>query len=217
MRPGFISLSPHIIFLIFGSMNILFHKEGISDFIVTYINFKTGKRRIIMNRVKLSKLKRWMGLFSAACLSALVALPMPALGGDTPGPDAAQANADIPEVIDINLQHQCGQIKGLPADKKEVAGFSHAKHAQEYLKGKEKFSPYAYTAEFTCTACHTTAKSPDAITKDGVCQAIEEELEKQGGAGKMANYFHHTCKSCHSAMKKAKEKTGPTSCRGCHK
>lgn len=170
-----------------------------------------------MNNKRISSMKRWIGLFSTACLAALTVMPLPVLGDDTPGPDTIQQTPGIPEAIDINLQHLCSGIKGLPKDRKAVTGFSHAKHALEYLEGKEKFSPYPYTDEFTCTACHTTAKNPESITADSVCQATEEELAKEGGAKKMANYFHHTCKSCHAAMKKAGEKTGPTSCKGCHK
>lgn len=130
----------------------------------------------------------------------------------------AEAGADrqIPETLAINLQKQCPDIKGLPADKKSVKAFTHAKHAAEYLKGKEKFSKVPYTDGFTCAACHAGARTPDEITPETVCDAMSAELEKTGGARKMANHFHNTCKACHSAMKKAGEKTGPVSCKGCH-
>ncbi len=172
-----------------------------------------------MKHKKSSAWKNWAGIITTACLAAVIALPISAMSSDkaAEGETAAAATESIPETIDINLQQQCPSIKGLPADKKQVKGFTHSKHATEYLKGKEKFSKFEYTDEFTCTACHTTAASPQAITKDGICASVEAALEKAGGPKKMANYYHNTCKSCHSAMKKAGEKTGPTSCKGCHK
>ena len=172
-----------------------------------------------MKQKKHSKWKKWIGVISLTCLAAVPALPLTAVSSDnaTAEESAVSQSAGIPETVDINLQQQCPSIKGLPADKKQVKDFTHSKHATEYLKGKAKFSKYEYTDEFTCTACHTTAASPQAVTKDGICASVETELEKAGGPKKMAGFYHNTCKSCHSAMKKADEKTGPTGCKGCHK
>ncbi len=163
--------------------------------------------------------KKWRWVISLACITTFMALPIAAMSSEGAGAETAvakSATGDIPATIDINLQQQCPSIKGLPKDKKEVKGFTHRKHAEEYMKGKEKFSKYEYTDEFTCTACHTGAASPQAITEEGMCASVEAELEKAGGPKKMASFFHNTCKACHSAMKKAGEKTGPTSCKGCH-
>ncbi len=161
---------------------------------------------------------KWQRIVVLACLATVMALPVAAMSSESASSDkaAVAATEGIPATIDINLQQQCPDIKDLPKDKKHVMGFTHSKHATEYLKGKEKFSKHEYTDEFTCTACHTGASSPQAITTEGMCGAVEAELEKAGGPKKMANFFHGTCKSCHSAMKKAGEKTGPTSCKGCH-
>ena len=171
-----------------------------------------------MEQQKHAAWRKWTGLIASTCLAAVLALPLTAMSteGDGAGEKATTGSASIPATIDINLQQLCPSIKDLPKDKKQVKGFTHARHAGEYLKGKEKFSKYSYTDEFTCTACHTGAESAGSITKDNVCTGIEAELEKAGGAKKMANFYHKTCKSCHSAMKKAGEKTGPTSCKGCH-
>ena len=162
---------------------------------------------------KETSIKTMAGFITVVCATAMLWLP----AGSTAADNATESTQKVPETVDINLQKQCPSIPGLPADKKDVKGFTHEKHATQYLLGKEKFSKHPYTDQFTCTACHTGAKSPEAITEDGMCASIQEELEKAGGAQKMSKFFHNTCKTCHSAMKKAGEKTGPTSCKGCHK
>ncbi len=155
----------------------------------------------------------------STCLTALLSLPLLAISADNTANDTAGAKTEavtIPETVDINLQQQCPGLKGLHKDKKQVKGFTHRKHATEYLKGREKFSKYPYTDQLTCTACHPGAASAKAINKEKMCESIGAELETVGGPAKMAKFYHNTCKSCHSAMKKAGEKSGPTSCKGCH-
>ncbi len=199
--------SPHISFFSHHGVDIVFDKEA-----GRLPRDKSKERRIIMKRKNIRG-KRWTGIVTAACLALILGAAVTATASD----NSTSASGNMPETLDLNLQKLCPSIPGLPADKKDVKGFSHSKHANEYLKGKEKFSKHPYTDEFTCTACHTGAKSPESITEAGVCDSVKAELEKAGGPKKMSSLFHKTCKSCHSAMKKAGEKTGPTSCKGCHK
>jgi len=124
--------------------------------------------------------------------------------------------ASLPETIDLNLQQTHPDIAGLPGDKRHVNGFSHKKHAEEYLKGNAQFSANPYDDALTCAACHPGAKSGEAVMAEDSGKRLEAALDAAGGAKKMKNYFHATCLSCHKAMKKAKKATGPTNCKGCH-
>ena len=61
------------------------------------------------------------------------------------------------------------------------------------------------------------------IVKD--CQTCHGDFDQTEGALaaakkadilKKKQIMNNTCLKCHRAMKKAKEKTGPVSCKGCH-
>ncbi len=133
-------------------------------------------------------------------------------------PAGVSANKDkVPDVIDINTQAICPGIKGLPKDTKKMEGFSHKLHAEKYLKGNEKYSPIEYTDDFTCKACHISAKSKEELLGKNACEMLSEELlKKDGTIEKPMKFFHTTCQKCHKNMKKAGVKTGPASCKGCH-
>ena len=115
--------------------------------------------------------------------------------------------ADIPEYVDINVQAACPEMKGLKKDKKKVVKFTHKAHV-EMLAKKEK--------KFVCATCHTSAASEKDIVGADKCGRLQKDLEKDGGPAKLKNHFHAICLKCHKALKKAGEKSGPTSCKGCH-
>jgi hypothetical protein len=57
-----------------------------------------------------------------------------------------------------------------------------------------------------CQTCHAVfAQEPGAI-----------DTAKKTGDLKKKQVMNKTCLKCHRAMKKAGDKTGPTSCSGCH-
>ncbi len=122
----------------------------------------------------------------------------------------------IPETVDINIQAVCPDLPGLARDKKEVKGFSHAAHAGKYLQGNQEFSDRPYTDTFTCTACHPGAASKSAITSQQPCERLAHALDANGGGKNYKKFIHGTCLTCHKKMKKAKKKSGPTSCKQCH-
>lgn len=111
----------------------------------------------------------------------------------------------IPENIDINLQKSNPALAEQWQDKKEVLGFSHLAHI-ETLK---KMSP----DQDICLTCHKEVKTSAEIQD-------ENRKEKQQGviiaAGGIKKYMHDQCVICHKTLKKQKESTGPTSCKGCH-
>lgn len=123
---------------------------------------------------------------------------------------------ELPEKMDINVQASCADIPGLAADKKKVSGFSHKLHAEKYLIGKSSFHTTPYTDDFTCVACHAGAQSKDELTQADSCARISAAIEAGGGAKNYKKQMHSMCIDCHKGMKKAKETTGPTSCKACH-
>ncbi|MFH1217141.1 MAG: cytochrome c3 family protein [Pseudomonadota bacterium] len=122
----------------------------------------------------------------------------------------------LPEKVNINIQQACPSIAGLDADKKEVKEFSHALHAEKYLKGKSAASGLAYTDEFTCVACHQGAKSAEEITGADKCERLTAAITAGGGAGEYKKQMHAMCMDCHKNMAKAGETTGPSKCNECH-
>lgn len=57
-----------------------------------------------------------------------------------------------------------------------------------------------------CQTCHA-----DFDQKEGALEAA-----KKANVLKKKQVMNMTCLKCHRAMKKAGEKTGPVSCKGCH-
>ena len=95
--------------------------------------------------------------------------------------------------------------KGIWAKKKKTpVTFDHTKHK-----------------EFKCTQCHHEYKDGKNVWKEG--QEVKKcdqchKLKKQGKIVKLENAYHHKCRDCHKklAKERGKDKTGPTSCNGCH-
>ena len=123
---------------------------------------------------------------------------------------------EVPDTLDINIQAAAPLVEGLPPDTKSVPGFSHRRHAEEYLKGAEEYSRFPYTDEFTCAACHHTATSPREAGSCLSCKTADRMIAAVGGPKRVKNLFHDTCRSCHRAMAEAGKETGPTRCKGCH-
>ncbi len=131
-------------------------------------------------------------------------------------PAGAEEPVKVPDTLDVNIQAAAPPLEGLPPDTKSVPGFSHRRHAEEYLKGAEEYSRFPYTDEFTCAACHHTATSPREAGSCLSCKTADRMIAAVGGPKRVKNLFHDTCRSCHKAMEKAGKKTGPTRCKGCH-
>ena len=64
-----------------------------------------------------------------------------------------------------------------------------------------------------CKTCHHTWDGKDAPKKCSECH----KAKKDGKALSSKNALHKSCKDCHKDLKKAGKKTGPTSCKACHK
>lgn len=118
-----------------------------------------------------------------------------------------------PESLDINLQKSYPALAATDKDKKEVPGFSHAKHAEVFLKDNSTYSNTPYNDAFTCGACHPGVTTEEEIGTD---QADAQKIAAIKKAGGVKKYMHDLCLDCHRAMKKAAVTTGPTSCRDCH-
>jgi hypothetical protein len=87
---------------------------------------------------------------------------------------------------------------------------------KEFQKKKPAvtFSHKLHADKFGCKECHHKWKGGDATPqKCSECHKAKKEGKKP--AAKKA--FHKQCKGCHKKMKKAGKKTGPTSCKKCHK
>ncbi|GAB4259888.1 cytochrome c3 family protein [Deferrisoma sp.] len=144
-----------------------------------------------------------LALFATVCLA----------GSPAPAADPAA----VPETLDLNVQVKHPDAPGLPKDVKAVPGFSHRRHAEEYLKGKQAFSRFPYEDDFTCAACHHTAKTPEEAGSCLSCKTADQMFEAAGGPGKVKDLFHDLCRSCHKAVIKAKAAEAPTKCSACHK
>jgi hypothetical protein len=117
----------------------------------------------------------------------------------------AQAQT-IPTEIDINLQQSNPALAETWKDKKEVKGFDHLKHIEMLQKQT--------SSQDVCLTCHKEVSHQDKIT------AADRKLKQQKvivAAGGIKKYMHGQCVSCHKTLKRQKEATGPTSCKGCHK
>ncbi len=122
----------------------------------------------------------------------------------------------MPETVDINVQQDHPERADLPSDTRSVKGFSHRRHAEEYLPGRAGRGRFPYDDGFTCAACHHTARAPGEAGSCWSCKDVDRMLEAVGGARRFKEIYHGTCRACHRAMEKAGESTGPTRCRGCH-
>lgn len=130
------------------------------------------------------------------------------------------AEALIKETMDINVQEMCPSMQGLPEDKKSVKGFSHAAHANKYLKGNAKYAGSSFEDTFTCKACHGSYETSEEICNESVsgrCKSLAKKLDAAGGPQKLKAVFHDMCLKCHKNMKKDGKKTGPVKCNECHK
>jgi hypothetical protein len=120
------------------------------------------------------------------------------------------------EIVDINLQAKCPSMQGLPEDLKDVKGFNHKAHAEEYLKGNSSFSAAQYDDNFNCAACHPGISLQDEIYREPACDRLSVALAAAGGLQNLKQYYHDTCLGCHKNMHKAEKITGPVKCKGCH-
>ncbi|OKY74245.1 MAG: hypothetical protein BM485_14580 [Desulfobulbaceae bacterium DB1] len=145
------------------------------------------------------------------CLTGAAAIflmaPVSLLAGETPS---------LQEKVNINIQQACPSIAGLAADNKEVKEFTHALHAEKYLKGKSGFSAIPYTDDFTCAACHQGAKTAEEISGADKCERLTASIGAGGGAAEYKKQMHAVCMDCHKNMAKAGEKSGPSKCNECH-
>lgn len=112
----------------------------------------------------------------------------------------------IPTHIDINLQHSNPALISQWQDKKMVKGFQHGKHIT--LLEKQK------TGHMVCLTCHKEAERRQDIFSHS---RKAKQLQLIVQAGGIKKYMHDQCVVCHKDLKKHKEVTGPTSCKGCHK
>ncbi|MFZ5760091.1 MAG: cytochrome c3 family protein [Thermodesulfobacteriota bacterium] len=143
----------------------------------------------------------------AAAAALFLALPVAATAGE---------QQSVADKLPINIQQTCPTIAGLAADSKEVMEFTHALHAEKYLKGKSAFSAIPYSDDFTCAACHLGAKTVADISGKDKCERLAESLEAGGGAAEYKKQMHAICMDCHKNMAKANEATGPVKCGDCH-
>lgn len=125
------------------------------------------------------------------------------------------------EKFTINAQEQHPDfVKSHPdvikaKDKKDVKDFTHHKHQDEHVKGKQANALFKYTDDWTCGACHHKTKKgeqPGACLK---CKDLDKMLDKAKikGKKKFENIYHKNCRdACH---KKNDKKTAK--CKFCHK
>ncbi len=111
----------------------------------------------------------------------------------------------IPEHVDINLQNSNPTLATSWKDSKEVKSFNHRGHIKILTK--------AAPDKETCLTCHKEANSQEEIQAEN---RKEKQAALVNAAGSVKKYMHSQCLSCHKTMKKQKETTGPTSCKGCH-
>jgi len=111
----------------------------------------------------------------------------------------------IPDEIDINLQQSNPALLSQGKDKKEVKGFQHAAHIETLSKGAQD--------KDICLTCHKEVQHHSEIERE---DRKERQRAVVSAAGSIKKYMHGQCLACHRGMKKQKEATGPTSCKGCH-
>lgn len=133
----------------------------------------------------------------------------------TASAQASDMENEIPKILTLNAQPILTGTPDLPKDKKQVLSFSHQEHAFTYLKQIVDPSK-GFKDDFTCIACHPNASTPEEIISVPAGQRLTTALKEKGGAKKLKKFFHDICLSCHKSLKKAAQKTGPTSCKGCH-
>ncbi len=75
------------------------------------------------------------------------------------------------------------------------------------------FNHKAHAEKFGCKECHHKWKGEGTPQKCSECH----KAKKSGKAPKAKKVYHKRCKGCHKKMKKEGKKTGPTSCKKCHK
>ena len=76
------------------------------------------------------------------------------------------------------------------------------------------FNHKAHADQFGCKECHHKWKGGNAVPRK--CSECHK-AKKEGKIPSAKHAYHKRCKGCHKKMKKAGKKTGPTSCRKCHK
>ncbi len=84
------------------------------------------------------------------------------------------------------------------AAKKPAVNYNHEKHT---------------AAVPDCKTCHHTWKGEGNPEKCSKCHGAKKDGKKLS----IKNALHKSCKDCHKNLKKAGKKTGPTSCKACHK
>ncbi len=111
----------------------------------------------------------------------------------------------IPDKVDINLQQSNPPLAATWKDSKSVPGFNHKAHITMLKENGE---------QSVCLACHKEVNHPDEIMAD---ERKVKQQEAVATAGSVKKYMHGQCLACHKILKKQGEKTGPISCKGCHK
>jgi hypothetical protein len=89
-------------------------------------------------------------------------------------------------------------VKAEGCDKKPAVTYNHEKHD---------------AATPDCKTCHHTWDGKAAPKKCSECH----KAKKDGKKINSKSALHKNCKDCHKKLKKAGKKTGPTSCKACHK
>ena len=74
--------------------------------------------------------------------------------------------------------------------------------------------------KIACTECHHVYKDGKNTWKQGVTKVQKcNECHKAADQGKtlsLQNAYHKNCRDCHTKLKTAGKKTGPTLCAQCH-
>ncbi|MEW6079797.1 MAG: sulfate respiration complex hexadecaheme cytochrome HmcA [Thermodesulfobacteriota bacterium] len=109
-------------------------------------------------------------------------------GRDPSSPEPSQLR---PDLISIDGLTAFGHLEKQPVE------FLHDAHTKA-LSEKNR----------DCTVCHLPEK--DRIS-------LKFKRTKDTNRVEVMNIYHQECISCHGDMKKAREKTGPVECDGCHK
>ncbi len=121
---------------------------------------------------------------------------------------------EIPEYVDINLQASNPALASTTKDRKNVPGFTHAKHATLFVKNNKGHAAAITSPEqSTCVACHEGVGSGEDLPS---VETKKRQFEAVTAAGGIKKYMHALCVDCHKSMKKEAIATGPTSCKGCH-
>ncbi len=83
----------------------------------------------------------------------------------------------------------------------------------EVKEAKKPIVKYSHIIhnKIKCIKCHHKIKTGDTNIKScNECHNTTSEIN-------LKSALHKNCKTCHKEMKKDNKKTGPITCRGCHK